>query len=56
MTPYSPTSRTDRAALALVGTVLSLSLMSGVLSLFSDERVPAIRQAAVLGWPQRGEQ
>jgi hypothetical protein len=40
MTPYSPTSPRHRAALALVASVCSLSLMSSVLFLFSDGRLP----------------
>ena len=40
MTPYSPTSRSQRAALALVSAVLSLSLMASVLMLFADGHLP----------------
>jgi hypothetical protein len=40
MTPYSPTSRGQRAALATVSAVLSLSLMASVLMLFSDGQLP----------------
>ena len=46
MKPFSPTSRRQRAALALVSGVLSVSLLASVLMLFSDDRVPAIRLEA----------
>ena len=41
MTPYTPTSRRQRAALAAGSFVVSLSLMSSVLMLFSDGRLPS---------------